>query len=219
MDSRGPAPWVVGAFRPSVFPDTILPGSFCPLERRAHLGRGAKSFLRLFRHAASGFSAAPDGRRVVRRDGSSRPSLRGKSRPERSLIPVAEGAFRAGATSHFRSSRRANGDRRETGNRMSDDHVLKSAKTIVSIEDPTAAASQDSSNWKSSVSSHSSHKVFQLAWYAVNAFLVVAIFATLYSAVWEYSTRRYLKGFSDAIVPATAPGDEKVEAILSWMAP
>jgi hypothetical protein len=101
---------------------------------------------------------------------------------------------------------------------MSDDHVLKSAKTIVSIEDPTAAASQDSSNWKSSVSSHSSHKVFQLAWYAVNAFLVVAIFATLYSAVWEYSTRRYLKGFSDAIVPATAPGDEKVEAILNWMA-
>ena len=34
----------------------------------------------------------------------------------------------------------------------------------------------------------------------------------------EYSTRRYLAGFSDAIVPATAPGDEKIEAILNWMA-
>ena len=48
--------------------------------------------------------------------------------------------------------------------------------------------------------------------------LVVAILATIYSVVWEYSTRRYLKGFSDAIVPATAPGDEKVQAILNWMA-
>src|SRR5580704_6210565 len=98
MDSRGPAPCVVGAFRPSVFPDTILPGSFCPLERRALLGGGAKSFLRLFRHAASRFSAARDGRRVVRRDGSSRPSLRGKSWPERSLIPVVEGVCPRGSS-------------------------------------------------------------------------------------------------------------------------
>jgi hypothetical protein len=102
---------------------------------------------------------------------------------------------------------------------MSDDHVLKSAQTIVPTADPTAAASQDSSG-KDSVRSQSvpAHKFFQWAWYAVNALVVVAILATLYSIVWEYSTRRYLKGFSDAIVPATAPGDEKVEAILNWMA-
>ncbi len=40
----------------------------------------------------------------------------------------------------------------------------------------------------------------------------------MYAAAWEYSTRRYLAGFSDAIVPATAPGDEKIQAILNWMA-
>ena len=103
---------------------------------------------------------------------------------------------------------------------MSDDHVLKSAQTIVPPDHPNAAASQGSSGWKDSIGSHSvpSHKLFRLAWYAVNALLVLAILATIYSVVWEYSTRRYLKGFSDAIVPATAPGDEKVQAILNWMA-
>ena len=103
---------------------------------------------------------------------------------------------------------------------MSDDHVLKSAQTIVPIDHPTAAASQDLSVQRDSVGSQSvpSHKLFAVAWYTVNALLVVAILATLYSAVWEYSTRRYLKGFSDAIVPATVPGDEKVQAILNWMA-
>jgi hypothetical protein len=52
----------------------------------------------------------------------------------------------------------------------------------------------------------------------VNASLILALAFTLYSIGWEYSTRRYLTGFSDAIVPATAPADEKIEAILNWMA-
>ena len=105
---------------------------------------------------------------------------------------------------------------------MSDDHVLKSAHTIMPDEEPVASASQNSANWKASIASQPmlahKHKLFQLAWYSVNALLVVAILAALYSFGWEYSTRRYLKGFSDAIVPATAPGDEKVQAILNWMA-
>ncbi|MFZ3380936.1 MAG: hypothetical protein WA211_05805 [Candidatus Acidiferrales bacterium] len=105
---------------------------------------------------------------------------------------------------------------------MSDDHVLKSAHTIMPDEEPVASASQNSANWKASIASQPmlahKHKLFQLAWYGVNALLVVAILAALYSFGWEYSTRRYLKGFSDAIVPATAPGDEKVQAILNWMA-
>ena len=63
-----------------------------------------------------------------------------------------------------------------------------------------------------------SRKLFQVAWYLVNVLLIVAMAASLYSISWEFSTRRYLKGFSDAIVPATAPGDEKVQAILNWMA-
>jgi hypothetical protein len=62
------------------------------------------------------------------------------------------------------------------------------------------------------------HPVYRSAWFAVNALAVVSIFLAVYSAGWEFSTRRYLKGFSDAIVPATSPGDEKVDAILHWMA-
>lgn len=58
---------------------------------------------------------------------------------------------------------------------------------------------------------------FVLAWYAMNFLLVCAILAATYSVAWEYSTRRYLKGFSDAIIPLTAPPEEKVEAILNWM--
>jgi transglutaminase-like putative cysteine protease len=38
-----------------------------------------------------------------------------------------------------------------------------------------------------------------------------------YSATWEYSVRRYLKGFSDAIVPSPAPPEEKIDAILTWI--
>lgn len=60
-------------------------------------------------------------------------------------------------------------------------------------------------------------RLFQLAWYLVNILLILSLFAAAYSFCWEFSTRRYLKGFSDAIVPATAPGDEKVQAILNWM--
>jgi len=62
------------------------------------------------------------------------------------------------------------------------------------------------------------HPVYRAALYIVNLLLIAAIVMVLYSAGWEYSTRRYLKGFSDAIVPATSPADEKIDAILQWMA-
>ncbi|MGA7913823.1 MAG: hypothetical protein WCA00_01210 [Candidatus Acidiferrales bacterium] len=103
---------------------------------------------------------------------------------------------------------------------MSDDRILKSAHTVAPAATPAAATAQDSPLWPDSPEARStpSHWLFQTAWYAVNALLVVAILAALYSIGWEFSTRRYLKGFSDAIVPATAPGDEKVQAILTWMA-
>jgi hypothetical protein len=55
-------------------------------------------------------------------------------------------------------------------------------------------------------------------WYVINFLLIVSILAAMYSIVWEFSTRRYLKGFSDAIIPVTAPPEEKAEAIVSWMA-
>lgn len=47
--------------------------------------------------------------------------------------------------------------------------------------------------------------------------LVLCLAGMVYSAGWEYSVRQYLRGFSDAVVPAAATPEQKVEAILSWM--
>ena len=62
------------------------------------------------------------------------------------------------------------------------------------------------------------HSIYRLTWYAVNIALAIAVILAVYSIGWEYSTRRYLKGFSDAIIPASASSEQKVEAILNWMA-
>ncbi|HUA00442.1 MAG TPA: transglutaminase domain-containing protein [Candidatus Aquilonibacter sp.] len=64
----------------------------------------------------------------------------------------------------------------------------------------------------------SRHTLFHAVWLAANVLLLLSILATAYSVVWEYSTRRYLRGFSDAIVPAAGGPEEKIEAILHWMA-
>ena len=40
----------------------------------------------------------------------------------------------------------------------------------------------------------------------------------LYGLGWEISTRSYLRGFSDAVVPSSATPEQRVESILSWMA-
>jgi hypothetical protein len=45
----------------------------------------------------------------------------------------------------------------------------------------------------------------------------VALVFLAYTGAREYSVRRYLDGFSDAIVPNFLPGEQKVEAILNWM--
>jgi len=47
--------------------------------------------------------------------------------------------------------------------------------------------------------------------------LVVSAMTLVYSASWEYSVRRYLDGFSDAIVPAGATPEKRVQSILDWM--
>lgn len=62
------------------------------------------------------------------------------------------------------------------------------------------------------------HPVFHAVWLAMNAVLIIMILLTACSLFWEYSTRRYLKGFSDAVVPAASTPEVKVEAILNWMA-
>ena len=43
------------------------------------------------------------------------------------------------------------------------------------------------------------------------------VLLSLYGVIWEYATREYLRGFSDAVVPFAAPPEERVEAILNWM--
>ena len=59
--------------------------------------------------------------------------------------------------------------------------------------------------------------LFRPVWWLSNVLLAVALVATMWSGVWEFSLRQYLKGFSDAIVPEAASPQQKVEAILAWM--
>jgi hypothetical protein len=59
--------------------------------------------------------------------------------------------------------------------------------------------------------------LFRSVWWLSNLLLAVAFVATIWSGVREYSVRKYLKGFSDAIVPEAAAPRQKAEAILAWM--
>jgi Transglutaminase-like superfamily len=61
------------------------------------------------------------------------------------------------------------------------------------------------------------HRLFWLATYIINFLFLSALFGVVWTTVWEYSTRRYLKGFSDAIIPATASPEEKIQSILDWI--
>ena len=99
---------------------------------------------------------------------------------------------------------------------MNENHILNSAS--VPVQAPESAA-RTVSSVKSGANPHSAlfDHLFHYTWLLVNALLILSVLFALYAMGWEFSTRRYLRGFSDAIVPATAPGDEKVEAILRWM--
>lgn len=61
------------------------------------------------------------------------------------------------------------------------------------------------------------HFLFRVVWRGVNLLLVAAVMLSLYAGFREYSVRRYLDGFSDAIVPNVMPEDQKLGAILDWM--
>jgi len=61
------------------------------------------------------------------------------------------------------------------------------------------------------------HLIFRVAWRSVNLLLVAMMVSSLYAGVREYSVRRYLDGFSDAIVPNALPEEQKLKAILGWM--
>jgi hypothetical protein len=85
-----------------------------------------------------------------------------------------------------------------------------------------AIATHTSSAWdvapKEHVHARGSIRLFYATWYAVNIALIASIICAIYAVGWEISTRRYLKGFSDAIVPASASTDDKIDSVLAWMA-
>jgi Transglutaminase-like superfamily len=58
---------------------------------------------------------------------------------------------------------------------------------------------------------------FRIAWYGMNSLILILVVAFVYCGIWEFSTRSYLRGFSDAVVPVTDDPAMKVEAILDWM--
>ena len=61
------------------------------------------------------------------------------------------------------------------------------------------------------------HRIFRTIWWGSNLLFAVALVSLSFTGVREYSVRRYLDGFSDAIVPNFLPAQRKVEAILNWM--
>jgi hypothetical protein len=63
----------------------------------------------------------------------------------------------------------------------------------------------------------SGHPVFRAVWWSSNVLLAAVLFTLVYMGLREFSVRRYLDGYSDAIVPNFLPAEEKVEAILNWM--
>ena len=59
--------------------------------------------------------------------------------------------------------------------------------------------------------------MFQAASVLVNMLLISSVLLTLFGLGWEYSTRLYLSGFSNAVLPFSSSPEQKVTAILAWM--
>jgi len=59
--------------------------------------------------------------------------------------------------------------------------------------------------------------IFQAVSFVVNILLISSVLLTLFGLGWEYSTRWYLDGFSNAVLPYSSSPEKKVAAILGWM--
>jgi len=57
---------------------------------------------------------------------------------------------------------------------------------------------------------------FALGHLATTAFVIFTFGLFIYGLAWNYSTRRYLKGFADAIIPLAGSPEEKTEAFAEW---
>jgi hypothetical protein len=61
-----------------------------------------------------------------------------------------------------------------------------------------------------------SHPWFTSIHVATRALVIFAFCLLVYGLVWNYATRRYLKGFSDAIVPLQGTAEQRTEGLLAW---
>ena len=59
--------------------------------------------------------------------------------------------------------------------------------------------------------------IFQAVSFSVNVLLISSVLLTMFGMAWEYSTRWYLSGFSNAVLPYSSSPEKKVAAILAWM--
>ncbi len=59
--------------------------------------------------------------------------------------------------------------------------------------------------------------VIGLANFCVTILFISAVLLTVFGFGWEYSTRWYLSGFSNAVLPYTSSPEKKVAAIIAWM--
>ena len=59
--------------------------------------------------------------------------------------------------------------------------------------------------------------IFHAVAFSVNVLLISSVLLVLFGLGWECSTRWYLSGFSNAVLPYTSSPEKKVAAILAWM--
>jgi Transglutaminase-like superfamily len=59
--------------------------------------------------------------------------------------------------------------------------------------------------------------IFRAVSFFVNVLLISSALLTFFGLGWEYSTRWYLSGFSNAVLPYSSSPEKKVAAILAWM--
>jgi Transglutaminase-like superfamily len=58
---------------------------------------------------------------------------------------------------------------------------------------------------------------FRALWWTINFLLAASLVCLAVAAAREWSMRQYLHGFSDAVVSASEPPEQKIDAILNWM--
>jgi hypothetical protein len=100
---------------------------------------------------------------------------------------------------------------------MSDPNVINSVPAALTADQRLLEEPNLATECSSASSSAEGYLMYRIIWYATNVLLLASMFLVFYTVAWDYSTRRYLTGFSDAVVPAGAAIEEKIVAILAWM--